>query len=38
MSKRVWQSADDLETKPLPQSDRQLVCGHNKVELHRAKE
>ena len=37
MSKRVWQSADDLETKPLPQSDRRLVCGHNKVELHRAK-
>src|SRR6266481_3111087 len=37
MSKRVWQSADDLETKSLPQSDRRFVCGHDKVELHRAK-
>ena len=37
MSKRAWQSADDLETKPLPQSDCRFVCGHNKVELHRAK-
>jgi hypothetical protein len=37
MSKRVWQSADDLKTKPLPQSDCRFVCGHNKVELHRAK-
>jgi hypothetical protein len=37
MSKRAWQSADDLETKPLPQSNRRFVCGHNKVELHRAK-
>ena len=37
MSKRVWQSADDVKTKPLPQSDRRFVCGHNKVELHRAK-
>ena len=37
MSKRFWQSADDLEAKPLPQSDCRFVCGHNKVELHRAK-
>jgi hypothetical protein len=37
MSKRAWQSADDLETKPLPQSDCRFVCGHNKVELYRAK-
>jgi hypothetical protein len=37
MSKCARQSADDLETKPLPQSDRRFVCGHNKVELHCAK-
>jgi len=37
MSKRFWQSADDLETKPLPQSDCRFVSGHNKVELHCAK-
>jgi hypothetical protein len=37
MSKRFWQSADDLEAKPLPQSDCRFVCGRNKVELDRAK-
>jgi len=34
MTKGAWQSADDLETELLPQTDRRFVSSNNKIKLH----